>query len=406
MNVTFLTARYPPDVLGGGEISTQLVAEALAAAGHAVTVLCGAPRDAAEQAGGVRIRRRRALQAWWRKPLQEHPVSARTARVVERLLAAGPTSDILHAQEFRSALALSLIEHPRRFVTIRDYAPICGTTNNLWWDGTACNGCFWTNVLFRCHRVTEAALPRKPFRVWQYKGNLGFRLRAFRALPHHVYTSSALEARVLGRLQPPPTVTTVVIPNPVDQVWLDFPPTPPPTAPIVYGFGRLEHTKGIDVLLRACAGLRFDLPTLQLHLGGGEADRYRRLAAVLGLRAHVTFHGFTAYERVRELIDQSAVVVSAHRWEEPFGRAALEAGARARPLITSDLGGVRETTSTETAVRVPPGDHARLAAALRDLLTHPERVQQMGSAARRHVEAHYRPPAIAERLRAAYARAT
>ncbi len=405
-HIVFLTARYPPDYLGGGEISTRITAEGLVGAGALVTVLCGAAEDLEERLGGVRVVRRSDLQSWWEKPLLEEPVSRRAAAVVKRILETfqGPPT-ILHAQEFRSALSLSLLSHGKRWVTIRDFAPICGTTNNLLWDGSLCTGCFWPNVLFRCHRVVEASLPRKPARVLQYKGNLAFRLRAFRSIEHHLYTSSCLLERVGARLRPPESVSSDVLPNPVDPSWLTQLPRPLPTRPVVCSIGRLEKTKGTDILLDAFAQLRSRMPRARLELaGGGEHERYRSLAHAKGLSDAVTFHGMLSPDAVRSLIDASLVVVSPHLWEEPFGRAALEAGARGRALVTSDIGGVLETTTTDTALRVPAGNVSALAGALKYLLTRRPLAEAMGTRARRHVEEHFGAPAIARQLLAAYAR--
>ncbi|TSC62005.1 MAG: group 1 glycosyl transferase, partial [Parcubacteria group bacterium Gr01-1014_106] len=385
MRIVFLSARYPPDVLGGGEISTRLIAEALAAAGNEVSVLCGGQEYHDDIFGGVRILRMRELLPWWSKPIREVRVSRAMAQVVTKALehhALAP--DILHAHEFRSALTLSLLAHPHRVVTIRDYAPICGTTNNMWWDGSSCDGCSWTNVLFRCHRVVEASIPRKPFRVAQYKGNLAFRTRAYARIPHHVYTSAHLQHRVENRLHPPETIRASVIANPVDPAWVATPPTPLPAGNILCAAGRLETTKGTDVLLHALESVRIALPDVHLHcLGGGEVPRYQGLAARLGIADAVTFHGPISSVAVRERMDRSVAVLSPHLWEEPFGRAALESGARGRALIASDLGGVRETTTADTAFLVPPKDVPALAAACVRLLQDRNLAHTVGQAARR-----------------------
>lgn len=405
-HVVFLAARYPPDVLGGGEISTRITAEGLVAEGARVTVLCGAAKNVEESLGGVRVIRRSDLQSWWKKPLLEEPVSRRAAAVVKQILETfrGPPG-ILHAQEFRSALSLSLLSRSVKCVTIRDFAPICGTTNNLLWDGSSCTGCFWTNVLFRCHRVVEASLPRKPARVLQYKGNLAFRLRAFRSIEHHLYTSSCLKERVGARLGLSKRVSSDVLPNPVDPSWLEQPLRPLPTQPVVCSIGRLETTKGTDILLEAFSKLRSRMPRARLELaGGGEHERYRSLARKKGLSDAVTFHGMLSPDAVRSLIDASVVLVSPHLWEEPFGRAALEAGARGRALVTSDLGGVLETTTADTALRVPQGNVSALAEALEELLTRRPLAEVMGTRARQHVEEHFRVRTIARQLLAAYAR--
>ena len=398
MTITFLTARYPPDVRGGGEISTAITAEALVRMGYPVTVLCGARADSTQTNHGVKIVRSQALLPWWGKPLHEAAVSVRLARVVEALLAKSGRPDILHAHEFRSALSLAHLAHPARIVTIRDFAPICGTTNNLWWDGSSCDGCTWTNVLFRCHRVAEASLPRKPFRVWQYKGNLPHRLAAFQGLPVHVYTSDCLRERVRPRLQTPAGVKSFVIPNAIDPGWLSAAALPYPSAPVVSAVGRLETSKGTAVLLTAFSAVRQAVPTSHLRLvGGGEITRFQTLARTLGLQEAVTFHGTCSYPQVRDIIDASRIIVSPHLWEEPFGRVALEAGARRRPLVTSNLGGIRELTTPSTAVVVPSNDPEKLGQALTELLLDPARAERIGQAARLHVEKTYSAEHIARR---------
>lgn len=404
MHIVFLTARYPPDVRGGGEVSTQLLAEALALAGEQVTVVCGHDQDTEESVRGVRVCRRKHLNAWKGKPLAEAPASRRLAgRLASVLSELSPRPDVLHAQEFRSALSLSVLSHPKRVVTIRDFAPICGTTNNMWWDGSACTGCFWPNVLFRCHRVAEASIARKPFRVWQYKGNLGFRLRAFRNIPRHVYGSHALRKRVEDRLQPPAGVRSSVIPNAVDPGWLAEPPAPFPEMLVLCSVGRLETTKGTDVLLSAFAEVQREIPEAKLRfVGGGEIPRYAALAQRLGLARAVTFHGPVAPSAVQTMISSSSIVVSPHLWEEPFGRSALEAGACGRPLVASDLGGVRETTTKETAILVLPRDSVALSQALLTLARTKGRAMAMGQAARRHVSERFHPAVIAERHQELY----
>lgn len=405
MHVVSLTARYPPDVLGGGEVSTQILAEALAALGEQVTVLCGAQEDADADVEGVHVLRRRTLLPWWGKPLNEELVSRATARaafsILHSQLSAPP--DVLHAHEFRSALTLSLLSHPARLATIRDYAPICGTTNNLWWDGSSCDGCSWPNVLFRCHRVVEASLLHKPFRVAQYKGNLSFRLRAFARLPVHIYTSETLRQRVASRLMLPLSVRSVVIPNALDPSWLAHPLAPLPQEPRLIAVGRLETTKGTDLLLEALAAVQQVDAGVHLTLvGGGELPRFQSLARRLGLEHAVTFAGAQPPSRVRDLIDESRVVVSAHRWEEPFGRLALEAGARGRPLVASNLGALRETTTAATGVLVSPPTPAVLADALVDLLRDEVRCRRLGEAARSHVAAHYSAQHIARQTHDLY----
>ena len=54
--------------------------------------------------------------------------------------------------------------------------------------------------------------------------------------------------------------------------------------------------------------------------------------------------GFLKHKKVLQFLDKSQIVVVPSRWEEPFGRTALEASSRACATIISNRGGLPETT--------------------------------------------------------------
>lgn len=394
MKILFLSARYPPDFIGGGELSTATIAEGLAARGHEVTVLTGARESHEEQQRGVAVRRSRDLYRLWEKPLLEERTSAAMRPALLQLL---PSSvDILHAHDFRSALLLSLLDRPSRVVTVRDFAAICGTTNNMWWDGRSCDGCFWPNVLFRCHRVVEASPARKPFRVWQYKYNLGFRGRAFQRIPHHVYISAALRDRISTRLTIPPSAT--VIPNPIGPEWLADASTLPTPPRAVYA-GTVESQKGIAILLKAWSLLVRELPESELEIiGTGDIDGYERMARTLGITSRVRFVGKVPPNEVRQHFDAAQVIVQPSLWEEPFGRTVLEAYARGKPVVASDTGGLKDLVTAETGALVPPGDVSSLTRALKRFLTDASYASACGKAGRLRVEREF----TADRIAAQY----
>lgn len=61
-----------------------------------------------------------------------------------------------------------------------------------------------------------------------------------------------------------------------------------------------------------------------------------------------------------------------------FGRPIIEAGAMAKPVVVSDIGGAQElVVHGETGLLVPPGDHASLARSIVSILTDPSRAQSM-----------------------------
>jgi glycosyltransferase involved in cell wall biosynthesis len=91
----------------------------------------------------------------------------------------------------------------------------------------------------------------------------------------------------------------------------------------------------------------------------------------------------------------AAVVTAPSTEPEAFGRVAVEAQAIGTPVVVSDLGAVGETVLSPPAVqpdqrtgwRVPPGDAAALAEALRAaLLLRPSQRDALARRARTHVE--------------------
>ena len=155
------------------------------------------------------------------------------------------------------------------------------------------------------------------------------------------------------------------------------PPPPPPAEPKLAAVGRLIPIKGLDVLLRAFATARREVPALTLELAGaGRLEAELRAAAPDG----VTFLGRVS--AVAPVYERNAIVVVPSRGEG-FGMVALEAAERGRPSIVSAVGGLPEIVDDgATGVVVPPEDVDALARAIVDLAGDPERVRRLGAAAR------------------------
>ena len=55
--------------------------------------------------------------------------------------------------------------------------------------------------------------------------------------------------------------------------------------------------------------------------------------------------GFLKHKRVLDLLEKTSISVVPSKWEEPFGRTALEASSRGCATIISNKGGLPETTN-------------------------------------------------------------
>jgi glycogen(starch) synthase len=131
--------------------------------------------------------------------------------------------------------------------------------------------------------------------------------------------------------------------------------------------GRIEPSKGSDVLLEACRLL----PPQGWRLAvAGRAvdglDRYRALAEGLP----VSFVGYAERDGFLDGID---CLVVPPVWPEPFGRTVAEAYGRGVPVIGTAIGGIGEQIGPGPWL-VPPGDVPALAAAMARIVAEPGRL--------------------------------
>jgi glycosyltransferase involved in cell wall biosynthesis len=169
-------------------------------------------------------------------------------------------------------------------------------------------------------------------------------------------TFLADEARALG------AVGVSVIPSGVRMPAGVREPGQPPHVLYV---GRLSAEKGVLELVEACRGL-------SLVVVGDGPLRTRVPDAV----------GFVAPAEIGEWYERAAVV-AVPSLREGYGVAAREAMAWGRPVVASDVGGLRDAIEDEvTGLLVPPGDIQALRSAIERLLGDPELRARLGAAAR------------------------
>jgi glycosyltransferase involved in cell wall biosynthesis len=179
-------------------------------------------------------------------------------------------------------------------------------------------------------------------------------------------------------------------------------PAPPPGAPQLAVVGRLIPIKGHDVLLRALARIRDEIPGIALELAGEGPLEAELRASVerLGLDGVVSFLGRVApaspvYER--------AEIVVVPSFGEGFGMVALEAMERGRAVIASAVGGLPEIVEDgRTGLLVSAGDADALGGAIRGLAGDPARAAEMGAAGRARALEHFSQERCTDRIEAIY----
>jgi D-inositol-3-phosphate glycosyltransferase len=189
----------------------------------------------------------------------------------------------------------------------------------------------------------------------------------------------------------------------------------PERGPILLQLGRMVPRKGVDTAIRAVASLRRDHgASAHLVVVGGESDtpdpaatpEIGRLAAVAreaGVERQVTFTGRRPTGRLRTYYAAADVFVTTP-WYEPFGITPLEAMACARPVVGSDVGGIRYTViDGETGFLVPPRDPDAVADRVARLLRDPALAWRFGLRGLARVRAHFTWRDVARQMEAMYA---
>jgi len=167
--------------------------------------------------------------------------------------------------------------------------------------------------------------------------------------------------------------------------------------------GRIAPAKDYPNLLRAFALLRASRADARLWIAGEasgrESSEVRGLAAELGLQESIRWLGLR--RDLPALLDAADGFVLASAWEG-MPLALGEAMAMEKPVVATDVGGVRELVG-DTGAMVPPKDPGALARAmLEQMLSAPQDRLALGLAARSRIQGSFSMDAKADEWEALY----
>ncbi|MCJ2087748.1 glycosyltransferase family 4 protein [Methylobacterium sp. E-005] len=383
MRILHLSSLYPPEQVGGAELMVETLARTQADQGHAVAVACAARDEAGPaQQDGVTVYRTgygtpfhildwpqhgRLDRLRYKLATQWNPKTV--ARMAASVRDFAPDVVNTHSlSELPPALWPMLARHGVPVVhTLHDFTSLC-TNGAMARNGKACTGQHLKCRLYaephrRCQRAVSAVAA------------VGTDL-----LDRH------LAAGFFGAV---PSALRRVIWNPIPTGAPITRRKRTPHEPVRFGFlGRIETSKGADILFAACRALPshgWSLAVAGRAVDG--LDRYR--AATEGLP--VTFPGFVARDAFLDGID---CLVVPPIWPEPFGRTVAEAYARGVPVIGTAIGGIGEQIGPGPWL-VPPGDEAALAGAMARIVAEPGRLAE-GLARAQAIRAGTDPAAVAD----------
>ena len=406
MRILMVTGFYPP-ASAGIERHVYSLGQALVERGHEVAVATlgrpGAP--AFERHGQVRVYRMRGTLdrlaasrlaggvylepgAAYAPPAPDPVLTAALTRVVRQ-----ERPDVVHGHDWlvRSFLPLKAWSGARLVVTLHEYGLACARWTLIHQDAP-CSG----PGLAKCLACAAGHYgPAKGAAITLANWALGPALRAtvdqYLAVSQAVAQGNALEGRGV-----PFTVVPNFIPDDAGRPPAGEPPclADLPAGDFMLFVGALRRYKGVDVLLRAYAGLSGAPPLVLIGSAWRDSPTALPPNAVL-LRDW-------PHEAVMHAWRRSLFGLAPSVWPEPCPTVVLEAMASGRPVIVSHLGGLPElVVDGQTGLVVPPDDAAALRGAMRRLLEDAALRQRLGAAGRQRVLA-FQAGAVVPRIESIY----
>ena len=110
--------------------------------------------------------------------------------------------------------------------------------------------------------------------------------------------------------------------------------------------GKLNHSKGYDLFKEALLKILDEFPSWNAYSLGDEDRR----SIYISHPRHKEL-GFINHKATLNLLNSSEIAVVPSRWDEPFGRTALEASSRGCATIISNRGGLKETTDNAVILK-------------------------------------------------------
>jgi phosphatidylinositol alpha-mannosyltransferase len=198
--------------------------------------------------------------------------------------------------------------------------------------------------------------------------------------------------------------TYEIIPNGVDVGAAPAGPKPHSDDLRVVFVGRPEERKGLPVLLAAFGALVEHVPC-RLTVIGAEREDLVRLLPDPELMRWIDVHGRVSGTRLWSALHEADLLCAPSLSGESFGMVLTEAFAAGTPVIASAIAGYSDVvTDGVDGVLVPPADPQRLAEELQRAHHEPQRLREMGEAARRSAE-RYAWSHVADRVTKVYERA-
>ena len=367
MKILIISTLYFPNVMGGAERSTQILAEGLLSAGWEPVVVTTSDRDAVDSVNGVKVYYAKIPNLYWLRTAKEQPaykkalwhlldsINPFVGPILSRIIRQ-ENPDIFHSSTL-SGFSVQVWNVARRHEipvvhTIRDQYLLC-PRSTMFRRGSICSR--------QCLRCRLYSIPRKRLSkaVDAVIGVSRFTLQK------HLDLGYFNRARIRTHIYNPiPKITEA------EKVERD-------TRMLTFGFvGTLAPHKGIPLLLETFGAMNTNVA--QLHVfGRGPYPGYERSLIERFQSEKIVFRGHCQPQEIYPHLD---VLVVPSLWDEAFGRIVAEAYSHGIPVIVSNRGALPEITQESiTGFIFNPDKQGDLEETIRRFIDDPDLIERMSS---------------------------
>lgn len=329
MKILIVSSLYYPDVKGGGEFSTKLLAEGLRSNGFDVNVYTISNNEKDEIINNVSVHRVKTSNIYW----SFTPPKSNLKKLIWHLkdsynFQSGKTFKKYLLKSKPDIVITSTIEDVSPYIwkvskelkikvvhILRSYTLLCPKATMYKKDKVCINQCL------SCKLITY------PKKILSEYVDVVIGISKF-ILNEHIkygYFPNAIKKVIYNPINIPTIKTPTIKIKDKKEMILGF-------------VGRIEKVKGIEFLLERF--LKIELKNVKLFIyGRGINQEYENYTKSKFCNKNIVFQGFKKQEEIYNEID---VLIVPSLWNEPFGRIVPEANSYGIPVLVSNRGGLPE----------------------------------------------------------------
>jgi len=309
-------------------------------------------------------------------------------------------ADIMQTLQIHTFLSYSIIDAAKRLglpviSRMSNYQLLCPAELFLR-DNQVCEACrngLWPAIQYKCIQQSTLASSIRVASLQLHRWK-----KTFDKIDRFIVPSQFLREKMIEYGFPAQKIEYI----PSFVTTTDFEPVYEHQNYIAYS-GRLAVEKGIQDLIDGFAKVKSPVELYLIgDLANPEAERLQKYVAANGW-SRIKFLGYQKLPELKQLVQGSMFTVCPSRWYENTAMSIYESFAMGKPVVGANLGSIPEQISPgKTGLLFEPGNPDDVAEKLKYLITHSEKLPEMGRHARQLVETSHSPTAHFAKLEQVY----